>query len=311
LKKLVIITGPTAVGKTQLCVQIAQQLNTVILSADSRQFYRELSIGTAKPTESEMEGIKHFFVDSHSIAEHYSVGDYEKDALAILEEGFKTKDVILMTGGSGMFLKVICEGLDPMPEVNLELRAELMQRFEKEGVDVLYQELANLDTKYAAEVDPKNHQRIVRALEVCLDSGKPFSSFRTNTKVDRPFEILKICLERPREILYKRIDQRMDIMLASGLLDEVKSVENYKQHNALQTVGYKEVFDYLDGLTDYEEMVRLLKRNTRRYAKKQLSWFRNQDNYNWVTVDENTLETILDLIPNDSVAHANTNAHGS
>ena len=283
-------------GKTDLCVQLAKELNTVIVSADSRQFYQELSIGTAKPSLAEMQGIKHYFIDSHSISQHYSVGDFEKDAITLLEELFKTYDDVLMTGGSGMFLKVISDGIDEMPETSLELRASLMQRFENEGVETLYKELSKLDPNYALEVDPKNHQRIVRALEVCLSSGKPFSSFRTQSKMERPFEIQKFCLERPREELYQRIDQRMDLMLANGLLEEVKSVENFKYHNALQTVGYKEVFDYFDGKTNYQEMERLLKRNSRRYAKKQISWFKNQDSFEWISMNEITLEVILSQI---------------
>ena len=208
-------------GKTDLCVQLAKELNTVIVSADSRQFYQELSIGTAKPSLAEMQGIKHYFIDSHSISDHYSVGDFEKDAIALLDELFKTHDNVLMTGGSGMFLKVISDGIDEMPETSLELRANLMQRFENEGVEILYKELCELDPNYALEVDPKNHQRIVRALEVCLSSGKPFSSFRTQSKIERPFEIQKFCLERPREELYQRIDQRMELMLANGLIEEI------------------------------------------------------------------------------------------
>ena len=283
-------------GKTDLCVQLAKALNTVIVSADSRQFYQELSIGTAKPSLAEMQGIKHYFIDSHSISQHYSVGDFEKDAITLLEELFKTYDDVLMTGGSGMFLKVISDGIDEMPETSLELRASLMQRFENEGVETLYKELSKLDPNYALEVDPKNHQRIVRALEVCLSSGKPFSSFRTQSKVERPFAIQKFCLERPREELYQRIDQRMDLMLANGLLEEVKSVENFKYHNALQTVGYKEVFDYFDGKTNYQEMERLLKRNSRRYAKKQISWFKNQDSFEWISMNGHALEIILNRI---------------
>ncbi len=293
---LLIIAGPTAVGKTALCVRLAKLLNTDIISADSRQFYRELSIGTAKPSVGEMQGIRHHFIDSHSISEYYSAGDFERDCLQLLEELFKTKEVVILTGGSGMFIKAITDGLDEMPEAPLALREQLEERAEKEGLAVLATELQQLDPAYYQEVDKQNHQRIVRALEVCLSTGKPFSSFRKSEKVQRPFRMLKICIDRPREELYARIDARMDAMLAQGLVAEAQSLMAYRNHNALQTVGYKEVFEYLDGTYDYAEMVRLLKRNSRRYAKRQLTWFRNQDEFEWFEAeDELKLLEYLDL----------------
>ncbi|MFN8355238.1 MAG: tRNA (adenosine(37)-N6)-dimethylallyltransferase MiaA [Spirosomataceae bacterium] len=282
IKTLLIIAGPTAVGKTALCVRLAKAFDTVVVSADSRQFYRELSIGTAKPTADEMQGVQHYFVDSHSISDYYSAGDFERDALVLLDELFKKHSVVILTGGSGMFIKAITDGLDEMPEAPLSLREALEEQAEKEGLDSLVEQLHTLDPVYYAQVDKKNHQRIVRALEVCLSTGQPFSSFRVEKKVERPFRMVKVCLTREREELYERINLRMDQMLEQGLIEEVKSLTAYRSHNALQTVGYKEVFDYLDGCYDYSEMLRLLKRNTRRYAKRQLTWFRNQDDFEWI-----------------------------
>jgi tRNA dimethylallyltransferase len=287
-KTLIIIAGPTAVGKTDLCVKIAKLLDTEVVSADSRQFYRELAIGTAKPTLKEMDGVKHHFVDSHSIHDYYSVGDFERDCLAVLEEIFQKKDVAILTGGSGMFIKMITDGIDEMPKVNLELRQKLAQRLENEGLEVLANELKNLDPLYYEQVDIQNTQRVLRALEVCISTGQPFSSFRKNQKVERPFKMIKIALERPREQLYARIDKRMDIMLDNGLEAEAKSVMDFREHYALKTVGYREIYEHLDGEYDREEMVRLLKRNSRRYAKRQMTWFKNQDEFQWFDAKDET-----------------------
>ena len=280
-KTLIIIAGPTAVGKTDLCVKIAKLLDTEVVSADSRQFYRELAIGTAKPTIEEMAGVKHHFINSHSIQDYYSVGDFERDCLVVLEEIFQKKDVAILTGGSGMFIKMITDGIDEMPEADLDLRQNLAQRLNNEGFEVLADELKNLDPIYYQQVDIQNTQRVLRALEVCISSGKPISSFRKNQKVERPFRMIKIALERPREELYARIDKRMDMMLASGLEDEAKSVIDFRVHYALKTVGYREIYEHLDGEYDREEMIRLLKRNSRRYAKRQITWFKNQDEFHW------------------------------
>lgn len=295
-KTLIIIAGPTAVGKTDLCVKLAKLFDTEVISADSRQFYRQLAIGTAKPSHEEMDGIKHHFVDSHSIHDYYSVGDFERDCLAVLEEIFQKKDVAILTGGSGMFIKIITDGIDEMPEADLELRQKLAQRCENEGLEVLANELKQLDPIYYQQVDIQNTQRVLRALEVCMATGKPFSSFRKNQKVNRPFRIIKIGLERPREELYTRIDKRMDIMLASGLEAEAKSVMDFRDHYALKTVGYREIYEYLDGEYDRNEMVRLLKRNSRRYAKRQMTWFKNQDEFHWFDAKNET--EIVEFIQN-------------
>jgi tRNA dimethylallyltransferase len=299
---LVIIAGPTAVGKTDICVSLAKTLKTEIISADSRQFYKELSIGTAKPTPQEMQGVVHHFIDSHSITDYYSAGDFERDCLALLDKLFQQYPIVILTGGSGMFIKAITEGLDDMPEAPLQLREALEQRAVTEGLESLLTELQQLDPLYYQQVEKRNHQRIVRALEVCLSTGKPFSSFRQKNTVQRPFEILKICLDRPRPDLYARIDARIDAMLVAGLVEEAKQVMPYRHHNALQTVGYKEIYEWLDGNYDYDEMVRLLKRNSRRYAKRQLTWFRHQDEFMWLPVNEKIiLETISPLTPRGGI----------
>jgi tRNA dimethylallyltransferase len=279
---LIIIVGPTAVGKTDLCVKLAKLFDTEIISSDSRQFYRELSIGTAKPTPEEMDGVVHHFINSHGISEYYSAGDFERDAIALLENDiFRRKKVAIMTGGSGLFVKAITDGLDEMPEAPLELREKLMQRLDNEGVEALAEQLRVLDPEYCETADLQNSQRVVRALEVCLSSGRPFSSFHKKEAVERNFNIIKIGIERPREELYERINHRMDLMLSGGLLEEVKGLLDFRNHNALQTVGYKEVFEFLDGNYDEKTMIELLKRNSRRYAKRQMTWFKNQDAFEW------------------------------
>lgn len=298
-KRLVVIAGPTAVGKTNLCVKLAQTLQTEVVSADSRQFYRELNIGTAKPSPEELQGVTHHFINSHSIQTLYSAGAFERDALALLENLFKTKEIVIATGGSGLYIKALCEGLDDLPETPPSLRTELMQRLQNEGLEGLKTQLRALDPVYCAQNDLQNTQRVVRALEVCLMSGRPFSSFREKQPLARPFDIIPIALDRDRPQLYARIDARMDQMLATGLVEEVRSLVTYRNHNALQTVGYKEVFDYLDGLYDYPEMVRLLKRNSRRYAKRQITWFKHQGGFEWFGADD--FEGILGKIVQENV----------
>ncbi|MFB0906702.1 MAG: tRNA dimethylallyltransferase [Spirosomataceae bacterium] len=285
-RQLVVIVGPTAVGKTSVAVQLAKHFACEIVSCDSRQFYKELAIGTAKPTPDEMQGVPHHFVNSHAITQNYSAGDFERDALVLFEQLFATNERIIMTGGSGLFVKAITHGLDNLPEVNQEIRSDLMNRIETEGFNSLVEELKLRDPKYAAKVDLSNTQRVVRALEVCIQTGKPFSEFHINSSVKRDFEIVKIGLDLPREKLYERINLRTESMLAAGLVEEVKSVAAFRSHNALNTVGYKEVFEFLDEKTDFETMKELIKRNTRRYAKRQLTWFRNQDSFEWFSSND-------------------------
>ncbi|WP_324677845.1 tRNA (adenosine(37)-N6)-dimethylallyltransferase MiaA [Hymenobacter sp. GOD-10R] len=284
---LLVVAGPTAVGKTALCVQLAQHYQTEIVSADSRQFFRELSIGTAKPTSEEMQGVPHHFIDSHSISEDYNAGRFEEDALQVLTELFQRHQLVILTGGSGLYLQAVTEGLDEMPITDPEVRAALQRELQDLGLETLVAELARLDPVTYARIDRQNPQRVVRALEVTRSTGQPFSSFHTRkSETARPFRTLKVVLNREREELYQRIDQRVDQMLAAGLLAEVEGLLPYRHHNALQTVGYKEIFDYLDGLYDWPETVRLLKRNTRHYAKRQLTWFRRDPAYTWLHPDE-------------------------
>ncbi|MFD2247216.1 tRNA (adenosine(37)-N6)-dimethylallyltransferase MiaA [Pontibacter ruber] len=280
-KYLIVVVGPTAVGKTDLCVRLAKYYNTEIISADSRQFYKEMTIGTAKPSREEQQGITHHFVDSHSITEDYNAGAYEQDVLTLLQELFRKKDVVLLTGGSGLYVRAVCEGMDEIPQADPAVREQLTELYEAQGLAPLLEQLRQLDPVYYEQVDKANPQRVIRALEVCRSSGQPYSSFRVQEKRERPFNIIRIGLNRDRQELYQRIDQRMDQMLDQGLLQEAENLYTYREHNALQTVGYKEIFDYLEGKYDWEEAVRLLKRNSRRYAKRQLTWFHKFPEYAW------------------------------
>ncbi|WP_373513168.1 tRNA (adenosine(37)-N6)-dimethylallyltransferase MiaA [Persicitalea sp.] len=286
LKILIVIAGPTAVGKTELCLKLAKELDTEIISADSRQFFRELSIGTAKPTEAELRQVPHHFINSHSIAETYSAGDFERDALALLNNLFQKKDCVIMTGGSGLYIKAVCEGLDDLPRPEPGLREELMRQLREDGLEYLQSEVLHLDPVFSATAEFQNPQRVVRALEVFYSSGRPISSFQKEKPGKRSFNIILIALERERGELYERIERRVDQMLTDGLVEEAKSVIAYRNHHALKTVGYKEVFGFLDGDYDEAEMVRLLKQNTRRYAKRQLTWFRHQGNYAWFQAED-------------------------
>lgn len=287
-KLLLVIAGPTAVGKTDLCVRLANRLGTDVISADSRQLYRELSIGTAKPTFAEMKGITHHFIGSHSIQEVVSAGRYERECLALLDDLFRKKDTVILTGGTGLYIDAVCFGLDDIPAVDPSIRDQLMARVATEGLSLLQAELSERDPVYAAEADLQNTQRVVRALEVCLGTGQPFSSFRRQQPAKRPFSIKLCALDRPRPELYARIDARMDTMLVAGLLEEAKALLPFRDHLALRTVGYQEVFGYFDGQYGYDELVFLLKRNSRRYAKRQLTWFRHQQNYQWFKPEDDT-----------------------
>jgi tRNA dimethylallyltransferase len=286
LKTLLVIAGPTAVGKTQLCVRLATRLQTDVVSADSRQLYQELTIGTAKPLPDEMAGIPHHFIDSHSILDPVNAGRYERECLGVLDTLFQKKDVVILSGGTGLYINAVCAGLDDLPPTDPALRQQLLARLNQEGLDSLQTELRRLDPVYAQTADLQNPIRVTRALEVCLSSGEPYSSFRKHQPADRPFQSVLVALDRPRDELYERIDTRMDAMLSAGLIDEVSSLLPYRHLPGLQTVGYQEVFPFLSDEYSYEEMVRLLKRNSRRYAKRQLTWFRNQGNYAWFSPDD-------------------------
>lgn len=283
---LILVVGPTAVGKTDLCLNLAKNFDTEILSCDSRQFYREMEIGTAKPSQEVLNQIPHHFINSLSIWEDYDVKKFEQEAIEVLDRLFKKKKAVIMTGGSGLFADAITEGLDEMPEIPRKFRMEVIREFEEKGLEFLQQELARLDPVYFAQVDQKNPQRLMRGIEVVRATGKPFSSFRQKIKVQRPFQTIKIGLDRDRAELYQRIDQRMDEMIKLGLAEEAQKLFPHRHLNALQTVGYQEIFRYLEGEYSWEEAVRLLKRNSRRYAKRQLTWFRRDAEIRWFHPDE-------------------------
>lgn len=295
-KKLIIITGPTAIGKTGLAIFLAQQLKTEILSFDSRQFYKEMRIGTAVPNKEELDAATHHFIQNLSIHDSYSVGDFERDALQKLEELFKTYDKVIMVGGSGLYEKAVTEGFDEFPDVEPIIRENLNVEFNEFGIEKLQEELKNSDPDYFSQVDLNNHQRVIRALEICRGTGKPYSSFRNKRTNPRNFDIIKIGLELSREEIYNRINQRVDLMIEEGLLDEVKSLYEFRNLNSLQTVGYKELFDYLDEKTDLEFAISEIKKNTRRFAKRQLTWYRKDDKINWFS--PNQKERILEFILN-------------
>ena len=285
---LLAVAGPTAVGKTALTVALARQLGTEIISADSRQFFRELSIGTAKPTPAEMQGVGHHFINSHSITQEYSAGRFAADATALLAQLFEKQKVVIVTGGSGLYLQALTDGLDELPAVPPAVRRQLLLELAETGLPPLVAELAQADPVAHARLDLQNHQRVVRALEIVRGTGQPFSSFHRGAAAlaaaaaARPWRVVKVALSRPREALYQRIDQRVLAMLDAGLLAEAEALLPYRHHQALQTVGYQEIFGYLDGHYDYSEAVRLLQRNTRHYAKRQLTWLRRDPEYAWV-----------------------------
>lgn len=295
-KYLIVIVGPTAVGKTAMAIQLAQHFQTAIISADARQIYQEMTIGTAKPSPEELNLVPHFLINSHSIHQTYNAGQFEQDALKILQEIYITKNIAILVGGSGLYVNALCEGMDDMPPIDSQIRQKLNERLATEGLVHLLKELAEKDPAYYALVDQQNPQRIIRALEICEATQQPYSSFRKKETKIRPFEMIKIGLEIDREILYQRIDQRMDKMLADGLLDEATQLLPYQDTYALQTVGYQEIFGFLEGKYDWEETVRLLKRNSRRYAKRQLTWFKKDTNITWFHSEDE--EAILKFIDN-------------
>ncbi len=283
---LIVIVGPTASGKTNLAIKVAQHFGAEIISADSRQFYKEMEIGTAKPTPEELELVPHHFINSLSIQEPYDVAQFENDVLKKLNDLFSRQSIVVMAGGSGLFVKAVCEGLDDMPEHDVQIREKLISLHDQKGLEPLLEELAEHDPTYFNQVDQKNPHRIIRALEVIRATGRPFSSFRTSSPKKRDFKIIKIGLNPSRDMLYKRIDERMDHMINEGLFEEARKLYPFKGLKALQTVGYQEIFDFFDAKYDEAEAVRLLKRNSRRYAKRQLTWFKKDDKTHWFEVPE-------------------------
>ncbi|MGY5254402.1 tRNA (adenosine(37)-N6)-dimethylallyltransferase MiaA [Sphingobacterium spiritivorum] len=285
-KTLIAIVGPTAVGKTAMAIQIAKYYKTEIISADSRQFYKEMCIGTAKPSKEELASVPHHFVDSHSVGEEYSAGDFERDALAKLEELFTHHDVVVLVGGSGLFIRAVCEGLDNLPKPLPGIREALNERLEAEGIEILKNYLQEVDPLYFSEVDIDNSQRIIRALEVYESTGKPFSFYRQHTVADRPFNIITVALNTDRTQLYDRINRRVDLMMQAGLVEEVKGLMPYRDKPALLTVGYAEIFDYLACKISLEEAVDKIKQNSRRYAKRQITWFKKDTGTRWFEPDD-------------------------
>lgn len=282
MPELVIVLGPTAVGKTDYSIGLAREYGSPVISCDSRQIYREMKIGTAPPSAEQLAAVPHYFIGTRSVTEPYTAGKYELDALALLDELFRDHATLVMCGGSGLYIDALCNGLDAFPDVDPQIREDLMTRLENEGLEALRFELRRLDPQTYESIDPANRQRVVRALEVCIGTGRPFSSYKTAAARERPFSIRKIGLTREREELYDRINRRVDLMMEAGLEEEARSLLPYRDLPALNTVGYRELFDCFDGRYPLEEAVRLIKRNTRHYAKKQLTYWGRDDSIEWM-----------------------------
>lgn len=294
MKNLVVIVGPTGVGKTELCLQIAEHYDTPIINADSRQIFAELPIGTAAPTPEQLQRVKHYFVGSHHINDYYSAAMYESDVLSLLEKLFFIHDVVLLSGGSMMYIDAVCKGIDDIPTVDKATRELYKQRLNTEGLPILLEDLKRLDPEHYNIVDKQNPRRVVHALEICYMTGKTYTSFRTNTIKKRPFNIIKIGLSRPREELYERINQRVLHMMELGLEAEARQLYPMKGLNSLNTVGYKEMFKYIESTIPREEAIRQIQSNTRQYMRKQLTWFKKDDTIQWFS--PNNIEDILNCI---------------
>lgn len=286
MKKLLVLLGPTGVGKTELSVSLAEYWGCPIISADSRQLYKGLSIGTAAPTETQLSRVPHYMVGTLGIEEYYSASEFESDSLKIISELHQTNDILIVSGGSMMYIDALCKGIDEVPTIDENLRKELYDRYEKEGLEPIRSQLKILDPVFYDQVDLKNYKRVIHALEVCLMSGKPYSSFRTNTVKQRPFEIIKFGLMRNRDELYQRINVRVDKMMEDGLLAEAEKFYPFRVNNSLNTVGYKELFKYLDGDWTLEFAVEKIKQNSRIYSRKQMTWFKRDASINWINLSE-------------------------
>lgn len=288
-KTLIVITGPTAVGKTDLCLDIAKYFGIPIINADSRQIYRGIKIGTAAPTEEQLQQVRHYFVGTQALTDYYSASIYEQEVMSLLDTLFQTSDYALLSGGSMMYIDALCNGIDDIPTVDDETRNTLKRRLAEEGLESLCEQLRVLDPEHYEIVDKKNPRRVVHALEICLMTGRTYTSFRTNARKERPFHIIKIGLTREREIIYERINRRVDIMMEQGFLDEARNVYPLRHLNALNTVGYKELFAYLDGTWSLDEAIERIKGNTRRYARKQLTWYKKDPLVTWFSPDDKKL----------------------
>jgi tRNA dimethylallyltransferase len=288
MNTLIVITGPTAVGKTALCLGIAKHYDIPIINADSRQIYRDMRIGTASPTESQLEEVKHFLVGKLNLTDYYSASMFEQDVLEILKQQFSgpdSKNIALLTGGSMLYIDAVCNGIDDIPTIEDEVRENLKKRLEQEGLERLCEELRLLDPEYYNIVDKKNTRRVIHGLEICYQTGKTYTSFRKRDKKERPFNIIKIALNREREELYCRINKRVDQMIEEGFIDEARALYGQRELNSLNTVGYKELFDHFDGIYSLEEAIERIKGNTRRYARKQLTWFKRDPEVKWFHPD--------------------------
>ena len=286
MNTLIVILGPTGVGKSAISIQLAKFYSADIISADSRQLFRELCIGTAVPPEVDLKSVAHHFIQTRSIHHYYNVSEYETEAIGLINELFKTKNPLILAGGSMFYIDTICKGIDDIPTVTPEIRAEVVEWYHQNGLEALQQRLLALDHDYYNIADLNNPKRLLHAVEICQMTGKTFTSFRKKTVRQRPFRILKIGINQKREILYNRINQRVDQMMEAGLLDEARSVYPYKELNSLNTVGYKELFSYFDGTSTLEEAIDLIKRNSRKYARKQLTWFRRDADIHWFEPDQ-------------------------
>ena len=294
MNTLIVLLGPTGVGKTELSLRVASHVGSPIISADSRQLYKELVIGTAAPTAEQLARVKHYFVGTLSLTDYYNASQFEEEVLLCLENLFQSTSNVVMTGGSMMYIDAVCNGIDELPTVSQEIRTNLMKRFEVEGLDPIQEDLKRLDPQHYNEVDLNNYKRVIHALEICLMTGRPYSELRTNTKKTRPFRIIKIGLTRDREELCDRINARVDQMMRDGLLEEARHVYPYKHLNSLNTVGYKEMFNYLDGEWPLDFAVEKIKRNSRVYARKQMTWFKRDKEINWFHPDN--IEGILTFL---------------
>ncbi len=293
---LIVLLGPTGIGKTDLSLSIATALDCEIISADSRQLYRDMQIGTAAPTAEQLQTVPHHFVGTLGLEEYYSAAQYEADVLDFLSTAFLQHDKMLLTGGSMMYIDAVCDGIDDIPTISTEVREKVMQKYKTEGLEVLCEELRSLDPQHYAEVDLKNPRRVIHAIEVCYMTGNTFSSFRTRTRKERPFHILKIGLQREREELFNRINARVDAMIEGGLVEEARRLYPYRHLNALNTVGYKELFAYFDGEMDLSMAIEKIKKNTRVYAKKQMTWFKKDADIHWFHPDKLSVEEVLALL---------------
>ncbi|GHS97516.1 tRNA dimethylallyltransferase 1 [Bacteroidia bacterium] len=285
MKTLIVLLGPTGVGKTELSLRLAEKFNAPVISADSRQFYKDLIIGTAAPTAAELQRAKHYFVGNLELADYYSASQFEEDVIRLLSELYETQDTAIMSGGSMMYIDAVCKGIDEIPTIDETLRAEIGVLFEKEGLEPIRQQLKLLDPVFYNQVDLQNHKRVIHALEICLMSGRPYSSLRTNSVKERPFRIIKIGLTRDREELYDRINRRVDQMMEDGLLEEARKVYPSRHLNSLNTVGYKELFQFLDGEDTLDFAVEKIKQNSRIYSRKQMTWFKRDKEINWFHPD--------------------------